>query len=164
MPGGLHGTGRNSAKLRDRMPVSLISLLACLHPAFSTRHGLSRLRRAPPCVPSHAEGSSPSSHVPGLANTCKSYVPPPHSKPKGSVSGISFPPRRSPGSCLCHPCLSNSSRLLFAPSPAGAPAGPGLFSSPPLPRGPWSGPASSPAECLQVSWLSFATLTCSCPS
>lgn len=98
------------------------------------------------------KASSPSSYVPGLATTCKSYVPPPHSKPKGSVSGISFPPHRSPGSCLCHPCLSNSNRLLFAPSPAGAPAGPGLFSSPPLPRGPWSGPARPP---LQLNALRF---------
>ena len=59
VPGGLHSTGRNSAKLWDRMPIPLVSLLACLHPVFSTRHGLSRLRWAPPCVPSHAEGRLP---------------------------------------------------------------------------------------------------------
>ena len=105
-----------------------------------------------PASPPTLKAGSLSSHVPGLAATCKSHVPPPHSKPEGSVSGSLAPSPPVPSSCLCHPCLSNSSRLLFAPSPAGAPAGPGLFCSPPLPRDPWSGPASSPAEFPQVSW------------
>lgn len=47
VPGGPQGPGQNSAKLRDRTPIPLVSFLACLPPAFPTRHGLSRLRRAP---------------------------------------------------------------------------------------------------------------------
>lgn len=110
-----------------------------------------------PAPPPALKASSPSSHVPGLATTCKSCVPPPHPKPEGSVSGVSRPPRRSPSSGLCHPCLSNSSRPPDASSPAGTPCKsrallqPTL--NPPLPQRPWSGPASSPAEFPQVSWL-----------
>lgn len=96
VPGGPQGQGQNSAKPRDRMLIPLVSLLACLPPALSTRHGLSHLRRASPESPPALKASSPSSHVPGLAITCKSCVPPPLSKPEDSVSGVSRPPHRSP--------------------------------------------------------------------